>query len=44
MSFKLKLGEEVLASKEMVSESSLSKMVEDLIFELDNGGPIMMYS
>ena len=42
MRFELRQEEEALASRETVPESSLLRMVEELVFELDKRGPIMM--
>ena len=41
MRFELRWEEEALASGKEVPESSLSKMVEELVFELDDEGPII---
>ena len=41
MRLKLRQEEEVLASREMPPESHLLGMVEDLLGEVDNRGPIL---
>ena len=41
MRVKLRQEEEVLASGEMPPESCLLEMVEDLLGEVDDGGPIL---
>ena len=40
----LRWEEEALASGETLPESHLLGMVEELVFDIDNGGPIMMCS
>ena len=44
MRFELRQEEEALAPGETPPESSLLRMVEELVFELDDGGPIITYS
>ena len=41
MKLKLRQEEEILASGETPPESGLSRMVEELLFVVDDGGPIM---
>ena len=41
---KLRQEEEALASRKTPPESRLLGMVEEFVFNLDNGGPIMMCS
>ena len=41
MRFKLRQEEEALAVRETPPESSLSRMVEKLVFKIDNRGPIL---
>ena len=41
MRIKLRQEEEILASGKTPPESSLSRMVEELLFDVDDGGPIM---
>ena len=41
MRLKLRQEEEALASRETPPESCLLGMVEDLLFKVDGGGPIM---
>ena len=40
---KLRWEEEVLASGETPPESSFSRTVEELLFKVDDGGPILEY-
>ena len=44
MRLELRQDEEALASRESPPESSLSRMVKELVFDIDNGGPIMTCS
>ena len=41
MRLELRREEETLDSREMPPESHLLRMVEDLLFKVNNGGPIM---
>ena len=41
MRLELRQEEEALASRETPPESNLLRLVEELVFEVDNGGPIM---
>ena len=44
MRLKLRQEEEALASRETPPKSCLLGMVEEFVFNLDNGGPIMTCS